>query len=156
MGWGNLMEAQTKADAAMELLQEICGYLRDMSERQGGTEHVQFTRRPVVVNLDGTGAGVLALDLRAGTDIHLIGYAGVASAASTGTALVFNDQSMDPTSFVAQIDLGQYFSGSFSEGDRIPENRDLAVQVVGGPPNGWVVLNVSAKVIAYEHPDPNY
>lgn len=153
MGWaGNMMEAQTKADAAMCLAEEIRDILRDMADSQGGTEHVQFTRRPVVVNLDGTGAGSTTLDLRAGMDVHLIGYAGVASAASTGTALVFNDQAMDPTSFVAQIDMGQYFSGSFAEGDRIPENRDLAVQVIGGPANGWVVLNIAAKIVTYERP----
>lgn len=152
MAWGQIAEAASRADQAMEIACEIRDILRDQADLQGGTEHVQFTRRTVIVNLDGTGAGSTALDLKAGTDLHLISYAATASAASTGALLFYMDQGMDPTSLFAVGAMGQFFGDTFAEGDQIPDSRDLAVAVTGGPANGWVVVNIAAKIITYKRP----
>jgi hypothetical protein len=142
-----MMEASSRADQAMDLGTRILAVLEDMRDSQGGTARVQYVRRTFRIELDAGGAGQATLDRRAGVDLELISFAGVASAASTGVLLFHMDQGRDPTSLLAVGTLGQYFSDKFGEGDKIPEGRDLALSIVGGPANGWVVVNVSGKAL---------
>lgn len=142
-----LTQAQTRADDAFALGERILEVLEDMRGQQGGTERVQYVRRPLHIELDATGAGSAALQRKAGVDLELISYAGVASAASTGGILFFMDQTQDPTTFFAVGSISRYFSDGFQEGDRIVAGRDLMVVVQDGPPNGWVTVNISGRAL---------
>lgn len=144
-----LTEAASTSDRAFALAQEILQVQRDILkalEQRNDSERTQFVRVPFVITCDGTGKGTASVNLPAGLELHMIGYAG--QGGTSGGYIAFYLGVEDGTALLGMDITGTVFSGNFGEGDRTLGQRNLLVVCAGQTAGAQIAGAVTARAVA--------